>query len=269
MIRLVFIDVDGTLVGTDGSVHPAVWTAARRARQAGIRLALCSGRPGFGLAREYAARLDPDGWHCFQNGASVVHLASGLSRSARFDPESVAMLVDRARRSGRLLELYADEDYVFEGPPERAHAHAALLGVPYAERPFEALEGAVVRAQWLLPPDELPIVLTEPHPGLELSPSTSPMMPDTRFVNVTPAGVDKGSAVRAVAAACEIPLERVMFVGDGLNDLAAMRIVSCPVAMANSDAEVLALARHAVGHVDDGGLAEAIELAIAARAAAA
>ena len=50
------------------------WEAAARARARGIRLALCTGRPAFGLARGFAERLDGGGWHVFQNGASVVRL---------------------------------------------------------------------------------------------------------------------------------------------------------------------------------------------------
>ena len=52
MIQLVFTDVDGTLVGSSGTVLPAIWTAAERVRAAGIRMAVCSGRPAFGDARE-------------------------------------------------------------------------------------------------------------------------------------------------------------------------------------------------------------------------
>ena len=268
MIRLVCIDVDGTLVGSSGVVHPDVWRAAERARAAGIRLAICSGRPAFGVTGDYARRLDAGGWHIFQNGASVVHLPTGRSLSARLAPETVAMLVDRAHRARRLLELYTDHDYAFESPSaaatERALAHAALLGVPFDPRPFASLRGAVVRAQWLVPHAELDAVVVEPHPGLEVSPSTSPAMPDTRFVNLTPAGVDKGSAVRAVAAEYGLPLAEVMFVGDGWNDAAAMRLVGCPVAMANAEPEARLAARRCVAHVDEGGLVEALELALAA-----
>ncbi len=78
-IRLIGIDVDGTLVGTGGIVHPGVWDAAKRAGERGIHLALCSGRPAFGLALEYAARLEAGGWHIFQNGASIVNLATTQS----------------------------------------------------------------------------------------------------------------------------------------------------------------------------------------------
>src|SRR5918912_1929288 len=97
MLDLVCIDVDGTLVGSSGTVAPETWAAAERARAHGMRLAICSGRPAFGTTREYAERLDPDGWHVFQNGASVVHLPSSEWRSVPLAAPAVDRLVDRAR----------------------------------------------------------------------------------------------------------------------------------------------------------------------------
>jgi hydroxymethylpyrimidine pyrophosphatase-like HAD family hydrolase len=41
-----------------------------------------------------------------------------------------------------------------------------------------------------------------------------------------------------------------------------MRLVGHPVAMANAGARVRAMAATVVGHVDDGGLVEALELAL-------
>ena len=262
MVRLICIDVDGTLVGSSGGVLPEVWDAAARARAAGIRLAICSGRPAFGATREYAACLDADGWHVFQNGASVVHLPSGESRSTPLPPESVAMLVTRARKRGRVLELYSDTEYAVESDSDRARRHAELLGVPFERRPFASLRGTVVRAQWLVAPDDLDALRAEAHPGLNVSPSTSPVMPDTVFVNLTLAGVDKAHAVRAVAEAYGFALGEVMVVGDGHNDATAMAAVGYPVAMANADDAARAAARIHVGHVDENGLVEAIDLAI-------
>lgn len=264
MIELVCIDVDGTLVGSAGTVDPGAWAAAGRARAAGLRLCLCSGRPAFGVSLSYAQRLDPRGWHVFQNGASVLHLETGASCSARIATEVLAELVARARASGRVLELYADREYAVEIPTERARRHAELLEVPFAPRPFESLGAPVVRAQWVLAVDEAPAVLAEPHPGLELSPSTSPVMPGTVFVNMTPRGVDKGTGVAAVAEAYGVPLERVMMVGDGGNDVPALSRVGVPVAMGNAEPAAQAAARIHVGDVDRGGLMEALELAIAA-----
>ena len=130
MIQLVFTDVDGTLVGSSGTVLPAIWTAAERVRAAGIRMAVCSGRPAFGDARGYATRLEPEGWHVFQNGASVVHLVDGRSLSTPLPPPSFAALIARARATGRILELYTDSEYAVESTAPRAKEHARLLGVP-------------------------------------------------------------------------------------------------------------------------------------------
>ena len=262
MIRLLCADVDGTLVGANGAVHPETWVAAQRARAAGIRLALCSGRPGFGLAREYAERIEPGGWHIFQNGTSVVHLATNRTHSAYIAPDVIARLKRRALETGRVLELYSDLEYAVAEDSPRTRAHAELLGVPFTTRALDDFGAPVVRAQWLVGRESAAEILAEPHPGIDVSPSTSPVMPDTLFVGLLPEGVDKATGVRAVAAEYGIALDDVMFVGDSWNDLPALRVVGYPVAVANAEPEVLAIARHVVGDVDAGGLAQAMALAL-------
>jgi len=171
--------------------------------------------------------------------------------------------VARARATDRLLELYNDVDYVTESVIDIAREHAVLLGLPFSPRPYDTLLPPIVRAQWILTHDELDAVLAEPHPGLEVSPSLGPALPDHVFVNLTRTGVDKGSAVRAIAAEYGVALGEVMFVGDGFNDTPALRIVGWPVAMADAEPTALALANHVVGSVEQDGVAEAIARALA------
>lgn len=265
-VRLIGVDVDGTLVGASGEVLPAVWEAAERVRAAGIHLALCSGRPAFGVARDYARRLDPKGWHVFQNGASTVHLGDHRSLSVTIEPESVRALIDEARRTRRVLELYTDTDYATESETRWDREHADLLGLPFKPRRFEDLQGGIVRAQWLVSPEDAPVVMREAPANLEVAQSNSPIMPDVWFIGLTRQGVSKGSALRAIAAEYGTTLENVMYVGDAGNDLSALRIVGTPVAMGNADAAVREVAKHVAGHVDRGGLIDAFELAIRSRA---
>jgi hydroxymethylpyrimidine pyrophosphatase-like HAD family hydrolase len=272
-VRLIFVDVDGTLVGADGTVHPRVWQALAPLRVAGVRAAVCTGRPGFGVTRALAERIDADGWHVFQNGASVAHLGGRGSRSAGLSESTVAALLAQARATGRTLELYADDGYAAVAGPadreDRAARHAVLIGAPYDPRDLAAFAAGarVVRGQWMVAHDELPDVLADPPPRGRLVPSGSPMMPETTFVSVLDPEVDKVTGVRAVADAYGVPLAAVMFVGDGGNDARAMRAVreagGWALAPANAEPEALAEAQDVVGHVEEGGLADALALALA------
>lgn len=263
MIRLIGIDVDGTLVGASGVVQPQVWAAARRARAAGIHLALCSGRAAFGVALDYASTLDDAGWHIFQNGASVVDLRSSQSQSVPLATAVVEALIARSRASNSILELYADREYVTESTADWAREHAELLGVPFEPRSFDSLAGPVVRAQWVLPKDAAHALLEEAHPGVEIAMSTSPLMPDAAFVGITMAGVSKGTAMRSVAQQYGIDIRDVMYVGDADNDLSALKVVGHPVAMGNASPRALDAAKTVVADVDDDGLVQAIEMALA------
>jgi Cof subfamily protein (haloacid dehalogenase superfamily) len=262
-VHLIGIDVDGTLVGSSGEVSPRVWEAAETARAKGIRLALCSGRPAFGVALEYARRLDPGGWHAFQNGASIVHLATGQSRSVVLPPAAVQSFIAEARASGNVLELYDDKGWVAESTAAWAQEHARLLGVKFDPRPFESLEGAAVRAQWLLTPAQARHMMSSTHPGLEVAQSTSPLMPDTQFVGFTREGVSKASAMRTIAEQYGVALKDAMYIGDSGNDLPALRVVGYPIAMANATPAVIAAASRTVASDDRGGVAEALQIAIA------
>lgn len=262
MIRLIGIDVDGTLVGSSGRVASQIWSTAARARAAGIRLALCSGRPAFGVAHDYANELDPQGWHVFQNGASIVHFERSESLSTSVPASAVAALVEQSRRTKWLLELYSDTQYVTESNSTWAREHAELLGIAFSPRSFDELPNPIVRAQWLLASADVGTAIESAPSGLEVAQSTSPLMPDTQFVGMTAAGVSKGAAMRTLALKYGFPLDQTMYVGDALNDLSALRVVGVPVAMGNADVAVKAASRRVVDHVDRAGLVEAIELAI-------
>ncbi len=262
MLGLICIDVDGTLVGTGNVVRDDVWAALAGARAQGVRLAISSGRPAVGNALKYARRLDQSGWHIFQNGASIVNVGTGQSLSEPFPVDKLPGLIDTAHRRGWLLEIYTDTEFAVTRPGDYAERHAALLGLPYQPRDPASLSGTVVRVQWVVPHADTAAVLSLPRDGLDVHPAGSPVMPDVNFISVTAAGVSKGSAVRRVAEGYGLPLERVMSVGDGENDLSSLQVVGHPVAMGNADPVLKRVARTVVADVDDGGLREAVELAL-------
>ena len=70
MIRLILIDIDGTLIGEDATIHPSTYPALERARKGGIHLGIATGRPGFGVALEFARVVSENDLHIFNSGAT-------------------------------------------------------------------------------------------------------------------------------------------------------------------------------------------------------
>jgi Cof subfamily protein (haloacid dehalogenase superfamily) len=268
MLGLVCIDIDGTLIGEQKQVHPAVWQEAQKARAAGIHLAICTGRPALSTTLGYAQELNPNGWHIFQGGASLYHVGKQESRSHSLPDAALATLKALYHKHKWVLELYSDQDYVVEDlvgdalAENLARSHAALIEVPYLPRQLDTLQGTLVRAQWVVSDAQMPEVMASCFDGVLYSAATSPSVPDSNFVSVTRAGVDKCSAIRELAEILNVSLAETMMIGDGQNDIRAMGLVGHPVAMQNADPRLKAVCKYEVGHVDQGGVAEALALAM-------
>jgi Cof subfamily protein (haloacid dehalogenase superfamily) len=260
-LGLVCLDVDGTLVGHSGSPTAGVWAAAARARADGIHLAICTARLGLGSAWEWATRLDPDGWHMFQTGASIMHTASGETRSTPLPTGAVAAGEAIAADQGWVFEVYADTDYTVDDAASVAVSHAALLGVPFVRRPFDDLRGVPLRMQYIVTDADVDRACTLVPEGCVASSATSPIIPGFHFVSVTDASVSKASGVVALAAILELTLDQVMMVGDGQNDVSALEVAGHPVAMGNAHSDALAVAKYVVADVEHDGVAEALDLA--------
>lgn len=78
---------------------------------------------------------------------------------------------------------------------------------------------------------------------------------------------DKAAAIRDWAAEVGIPLERIAYLGNDVNDLPAMELVGWPVAVADARPEVRAAARRTLSRRGgDGAVRELAELVLARRA---
>jgi len=269
VIPLAILDLDGTMIDASGQVDGRVWEAAARARDAGVRLALCTGRPGFGVAARIARRLDPDTPHIFQNGAQITYLDGDTLQMSGVREDAAKQLVRKARELGIVLELYTPDTMYVERRTKMSEAHAQMIGVNAIVRDLAevASEEPIVRAQWVVGSDRLDDVLARTVEGVRAHVASSPVLPDTFFVSLTRGGVDKGSAVRFLADKLEIDLAKVMAIGDSPGDVAMLDAVGHPRVMGSGDPEVVArFAGHVLPGVAEQGAAEALTEAITLRA---
>lgn len=268
MLPLLILDLDGTIIGSSGQVLPCVWQGVDRLQKAGVKLAVCTGRPNAGVARTVAERLGPRNPHIFNNGSLVTYTGGDTLHVTALREASITEMVGFARDLGLVLEVYTPTAMYVERKTPMSEAHAKMIGVTaiVSDLLTVARNEPVVRAQWLLGKDERSLVEDLPVEDVELSFATSPALPDMTFINVTRAGVSKGTAVAQLADAMRVPLSDIMAVGDSEGDLPMLEVVGHPVVMANAP-EALRELFTTAGQVDDCGVLPAFEAALTLRPA--
>jgi len=255
---VLFVDIDGTLVGPAG-VAARVWPALAALRAAGWRVALCTGRPGGGVARALARRADPGGLHVFESGAAVLTADGGIVHAEAMPDHMVAAAIDLGAAHGATVEAYtADGRYLVAARDELVRRHEELLGVPAEIVPWPVAD-RVVRVQWVVPLARWP-ALAEAATGLSgigLHEGRSPRMADVAFVAVTAPGVSKATGAEVVLDRYGVPPARAAMVGDQRNDVAVLRFVGTAFATEDGAEEARAVAQHLVAGPAGGGVADA------------
>jgi hypothetical protein len=245
---MIFLDLDGTLVGPSGDVAPEVWVGLEAARARGQRLSVCTGRPSGGVASRVARRLDPDAPHVFYGGALVARAGAALHVDPVPEPDARALLaiaaaLDPARVA---LEVYTPDRVLLAADSAHSRRHARGIGVEVDVLSAPDLDAVlsstpIVKLQWVTPDGPLADDLATRAPQTCFSAAAgSPAFPDLHFVTVTARGVDKGSAVRRAAAALGFAPSECAAVGDSYNDLPMLEVVGHPFVMGNAEPELRA-----------------------------
>ncbi len=233
MIPLILLDIDGTLIGSSGTVKDCVWDAAGKVREAGVRLAVCTGRPCGGVAQKVAARLGPSTPHIFQSGALITYPDGEAVQVYALKDANTERLVEHARDHSLTLELYSPNALFVERKTPLSEAHAKMLGMSAIVRDLiDVMENEpVVRAQWVVSGEQASTAMSLELETAQFSRATSPAQPDTFFISVTQKGVSKGTAARRLAEDLKVNLANVMGVGDTSGDAPMLDVVGHPFIM--------------------------------------
>ncbi len=267
MIPLVLLDVDGVLIGSSGHVLDCVWQSVEKVRAAGVKLAVCTGRPCAGVAQRVAKRLGPNNPHIFQSGALISYPSGEALKTFALKEAALLKLVELAREHAMVLELYTPNAVFIERKTPLSEAHVKMIGVSAIVRDLAevARNEPVVRAQWVLRREQFEFAMGLALEGVTLSAATSPALKDAYFISITPPGVSKGSGVYHLARTLGVVPENIMAVGDSTGDLPMLEAVGHPVVMENAPEELKR--RFAVaGHVEACGVVAALEEALRLKA---
>jgi len=286
-IRLLALDIDGTLVGRDLVLRERTIAAVRAARARGVRVSLVTGRMASSAMR-FVAQLGLDDPVVAYQGALIRAMPARerLERWRASGAESLPPPVGRALRHTPLPAAVARETVLWSRAKGLdPHANHLERFIIRADDPRIEDYSAFMGARAELVPD-LPAALTHPVTKvLAVGEARLPLallddarrdfagradatISHPRFLEFVAPGVSKGRALRWLARRAGVPIEHTMAIGDQWNDLEMLAAAGHGVAMPSAPLEVRVAAGYLAPPVEEEGAATVIEaLVLAGRAA--
>ena len=270
-IKLIAIDIDGTLLDSRWQVPEANRKAIAEAIERGIEVVLVTGRR-FDFARPIAEQL-PDPLNLVVNNGALIKSKDGTThlrhllrrevarRVLEATPEfrlGAAVVFDRPREHQVVFEQIDWEDPERKGYFERNRefiAQASPLESCLTEDPIQVMyTGPVERMR------EVEAILRALPLASEFALAvTEYASRNFGLVDVIHPGCSKGAALAEWAAARGVNREEVMAIGDNLNDREMLEFAGVPVVMGNSVPELKSLGWRETLSNDQSGVAAAIE----------
>jgi Cof subfamily protein (haloacid dehalogenase superfamily) len=276
-LRLIAVDIDGTLLNPQFQISVADLAALGRAHNEGIEVILVTGRR-HNFALPIAQQLGFDLWLISSNGAITRSLAGETFHRDLLPRSTCRELVESMQEFRGQIVLTFDRNgpgtiviehlRELEGSIQRwleKNMEYIQFVVPIEDSlttdPVQAMFCGPVahmqRALAALGRCGLPItVLRTEYPGRDLS-----------IVDVLNAGCSKGHALKRWADYRGISREQVMAVGDNYNDIEMLTFAGQPFIMGNASAELLARGWRQTRSNAESGVAAAVELILDGKAA--
>ena len=268
-IRLIALDLDGTLLNSAKGLSPRNRAALYRAAEAGIEIVPSTGRFYRGIP-EAVRELPFVRYAITINGAHVVDLRNGGTiYSAEIPKDEAIACIRHLDTLPVIYDCYLDGwGYITEAMRERAEDYIDYppsldmlrrLRSPVPElKEFLDTQGKGVQKIQLFTRD-IPfrdsLVKTLPRRFPELVFTVS--LPNNIEINC--ACADKGRALLELARHLGVGQDQTMAFGDGTNDLTMLRAAGCGVAMGNAHPAVRAAADRVTADCDSDGVAQVVE----------
>ena len=258
------MDIDGTLLGKNGTISAADKKALARAGTSGIRVSLSTGRVTQ-AAQSTVNQLSLDGYHMFSDGALVINPKNGEEVYIKLiSKELVKKIAEFVHGKEMNLDLYSVSHYFVERETWATGIRRDFFGLQPTFTDFTQLwQREKIIKGTLIVSSSVEKAAAESFrrhfkSSLNFTLTKTPTYPEVDFINLIAPEVSKGNGLEALISHLGIPLSEVMAIGDGANDVSLLSKAGLAIAMGNAPQEVKAVADHVTLDVEHSGVAAAI-----------
>ena len=257
-IRLVAVDLDGTLLNDSKKVSGRTVAALKCLPNAGVRVVIASARPPRSVRHVYR-ELGLDTWQINYNGALIWDEPNRRAVYHRPMPGEVVREIIEAVRDRyeevlvgcEILDRWCTDRFDETYTTETGRLFRPDLVAPLDE----FLDQPVTKLMFLADP----VTITRLDPVLIGLPfDVSIIRSDPQLIQIMHAGSSKGAALRLVAKHYGVTMDRVLALGDAVNDVPMLEAAGVAVAMDNAHPDVKAVADWVAPSNNDHGVHAAL-----------
>ncbi|MGG1401061.1 Cof-type HAD-IIB family hydrolase [Bacillus salipaludis] len=235
-IKLIALDMDGTLLNDKGEVSKGNREAIKEAQEEGIYVVLSTGR-SLRTCREHADSLELTSFLVTVNGSEIWDDKRELVERNLMNADLIQWMWELSKQHSTKFWAISTKQNWFNDMPEDLHS-------------FEWLKFG-----FDIDDDEIREIIKKELQAkgeFELSNST------LKNIEVNPLGINKAKALKIVCERLGIDMENVMACGDSLNDIAMIKEAGLGVAMGNAQEIVKETAEWVTAANNEDGVAKAI-----------
>lgn len=267
-IRLVALDLDGTVFNDQKEITPRTLAAIRTACAQGVAVLPATGRTASGIPAAFTA-IPGVRYALTSNGASVVDLTTGGQLvNQPFKTEDALKIYDILAKGAGMMSIFiGGESYTthentvrhIDMVPDnlRSYFLTTRIEVDDMHATMQAHAHEIEKFSMIYRSEAERDVawreIEETCPGMELTSSLP------RNMEINAPGVTKGSGLLALAAHLGLTRAQTMAVGDSGNDRAMLEAAGLGVAMGNATEDIKEIADAVTEDNNHDGVAAAIE----------
>ena len=261
--KLLVLDLDGTLTNNQKEVTEHTLQTLIDAQKRGIRIALASGRPTYGIA-PIANQLKMDefgGYILSYNGGEIIEWKTKkMMYENVLDPDVLPYLYECADKNQFAILSYDGPYILTEHPDDEYVQKEAFLNKMQAKKVAHFLDSIDFPvAKCLIVGDATRLAELEKEMYEHLKDRMEVYRSEAYFLELVPKGIDKARSLAVLLKEIGLTREEMIAVGDGFNDLSMIQFAGLGVAMANAKDVVKEAADYITLSNEEDGVAAVVE----------